>query len=650
MTISVGSASNTPLYGSHVNSVIVAPTGISNGDLLVAVLHVGDSTVVPPLAVTPPAGWTEVTNSPVAASKPDPYTIALHVYYKVASSESGNYTFTHTVADTEGYMYRLTGVDTTTPIEATPVTQIANGTSNGKTTGYGTLTTITNGAFLIYAESDWDTTGSAAVSGTTPTILVRRNGSIDWIGDGTLATAGATGARTRTNGNTLVSLPWVSIVVPIRPSGVQASAVPFVPTPRQYLRMGATPPPPGVPVVTPASFTVPPNPTLNQSIGTVSATNSPTSFAIVAGDPTGKFAITAAGNLRTAATGTPPAAGNYSLSVTATNATGTSTPATVSVTVSASSGTAQHPTLLNSYPFRPSWQVAGVDFYVGCPTGIALNDPNTLVISGVSVNTTNKTVTVTGNNVTIDSYDFSLNGGWGVITSAANTIVQNCKFSIGANGNGPVHGNASATNLTVGNCTINGNGIDIGATGLIQTDGIGIIVHHCWLMNSGGDTIQAHRGGVIDLRYNMIEEGGWTTGAHGDFLETYSNDNPELAFTATILYNTTYQYANASAHGATQGFMLEPDVGPKLGIITSGEYGFNTFVSTGGNQNYHLGVTVADIVNTVTMHDNYFDDTGCFGFSPGNSVRSGPNDGSTKTIFTNNVRMTTGAIIQDTGP
>lgn len=228
MAIAVGSVSNTPALATRTNSTITAPTGIANGDLLVAVLHVGDSSALPALTVTPPAGWTEVTNSPSASDKPDPYTIAIHVFHKVASGESGNYTFSHTSAETEGYMYRLTGADTTTPIDATPAAQQFSGT-NGQTTGYDSVTPVTNGAFLIFAESDWDGPGAGAVSGSTPTISVRRAGSISWIGDGTQTTAGATGARTRTNGNTHTSLTrWASIVVPIRPatggSGITGSA------------------------------------------------------------------------------------------------------------------------------------------------------------------------------------------------------------------------------------------------------------------------------------------------------------------------------------------------------------------------------------------------------------------------------------------
>lgn len=218
--VTVASVSNTPTYANRTNSTITAPTGITNGDLLVAILHVGDPTALPALTVSPPAGWTEVTNSPSAMTDGS-YTIALHIFYKVASSESGNYTFSHTAADTEGYMYRLTGCDTSTPIDITPVVQsavISGGGQNGKTTTYATTTTVTDGALLIFAESDWDAVGAGVISGSTPTITARRTGTISLISDGTLATAGATGVRTRTNGNGSTAVPWTSIVVAIRPS------------------------------------------------------------------------------------------------------------------------------------------------------------------------------------------------------------------------------------------------------------------------------------------------------------------------------------------------------------------------------------------------------------------------------------------------
>jgi hypothetical protein len=230
MAIAVGSTSNAPTLGTRTNTTITAPSGIADGHFLLGVLHVGDGSSLPALPVTPPSGFTEVASSPSAIDNPDPYTVATHVYGKVASGESGNYTFTHSSADTEGFMFRLTGVDTTNPIDVVPV--VANsGTSPAgaarTTTSYQSITPLTNGCFLLYAESTWDGPGSGTVSVGTPTISARRSGTISWIGDGIQTTAGATGVRTRTNGNANQPyVRWSSIVVAIRPaaSGVSGAS------------------------------------------------------------------------------------------------------------------------------------------------------------------------------------------------------------------------------------------------------------------------------------------------------------------------------------------------------------------------------------------------------------------------------------------
>jgi hypothetical protein len=299
----------------------------------------------------------------------------------------------------------------------------------------------------------------------------------------------------------------------------------------------------------------------------------------------------------------------------------------------------QHPSLLHGYRIRPSWRVAGVDYCVGYPAGSNLKDPSTISIPGVSVDKLRKLVTVTGNNVTLDGYDFSADGGWGVITKAATTSILNSKFVVGSNAQPPIQGAAAASNLYVGHTSIDGKAIDVGNVGMIQMKGVGLSVQHSWITNSAGDMIQAHNKGIVDLRYNLIEQGGLAPGAHGDFLEVFGGP-----FVASILHNTTFQHSGGS--GGTQGLMLEPDFLQSRGTITSAEYGYNTFIASGGNQNYFLGVTVDDIVGTVTVHDNYFDAKGTYGFAPG-GVRGGPNDGSNKTVFRNNVNMVTGAIVQD---
>ena len=125
----------------------------------------------------------------------------------------------------------------------------------------------------------------------------------------------------------------------------------------------------------------------------------------------------------------------------------------------APAGAPQFPNLLAAYGAnRPAWEVAGVDYHVGVPQGLALKNPATISMAGVSVNTTTHIVTVTGNNVTLDGYDFSLNGGWQVTTQAANTKIANSNFVVGSNDLLPIVGTPTASNLDIVNCTIDGAG------------------------------------------------------------------------------------------------------------------------------------------------------------------------------------------------
>ncbi|WP_156457273.1 hypothetical protein [Bradyrhizobium sp. CCH5-F6] len=298
----------------------------------------------------------------------------------------------------------------------------------------------------------------------------------------------------------------------------------------------------------------------------------------------------------------------------------------------------QYPELLSRYRARPSWSVAGVDYCVGRPTAIELKDPAAISMSGVSVDRKMRIVTVTGNGITLDGYDFSLDGGWGVVVQGEDTKIQNSNFIVGSNGNKPVLAAVSSSNVTVAYSTIDGrNNPDV--SGLIESRGSGsLTVQYCWLKNAGGDMVQMHNGGRaagLVLRYNLIQNAGMAPGAHGDYTEFI--DGP---FTVTIAYNTTAQNG-----GASQGFMVEPDIGSNPGRIISGEIGNNTFT---GTVNAFTGITVADIVNTFTVHDNYFDPSRTSsGLAFGGPIRGGPNDNSVKSIYLRNVNMLTGAIVQD---
>lgn len=91
----------------------------------------------------------------------------------------------------------------------------------------------------------------------------------------------------------------------------------------------------GIPNITTTSLSIATKPGLDTLVGHVDASNSPTSYNIVGGNPNTYFAIFSTGNLRTSASVTPIPDNDYSITVTATNGIGTSAPATITVRVGA---------------------------------------------------------------------------------------------------------------------------------------------------------------------------------------------------------------------------------------------------------------------------------------------------------------------------
>lgn len=97
-TPTISSTSSASNWGG--NSVTVtAPSGIQNGDVLLAFVGSLDNA-----GMTPPSGFTLIISQTNA-------TRSIYCYYKVASSESGNYTFTNTTSGkaASAAMYRVTG-------------------------------------------------------------------------------------------------------------------------------------------------------------------------------------------------------------------------------------------------------------------------------------------------------------------------------------------------------------------------------------------------------------------------------------------------------------------------------------------------------------------------------------------------------------
>ncbi|RXH39635.1 hypothetical protein XH94_17230 [Bradyrhizobium zhanjiangense] len=253
-------------------------------------------------------------------------------------------------------------------------------------------------------------------------------------------------------------------------------------------------------------------------------------------------------------------------------------------------------------------------------------------MAGVSLDVAQRSIAVAADDVTLDGYDF---GGWSVVTTAANTTLTNSNFN-GLNPGGPqssvISGTQTSSNLHVANCTIDGLSGGGHAEFLVEMEGPGLTIEYSWLKNSNSDLIGRHgrSGGNIIIRYNVLEQAGMGgPSTHGDYLQVYGPTVEETR----ILYNTAVQNG-----GRTQGFIADN--------TKSGEFAGNTLI---GSVSYWMSVSgpgtdAANLSGTFSTHDNYYDVTKAFGF---NYPAVGPNDRYPKTVFTNNVNMVSGQIVQD---
>ncbi len=320
----------------------------------------------------------------------------------------------------------------------------------------------------------------------------------------------------------------------------------------------------------------------------------------------------------------------------------------------APAGTPQLSTLLSGYAVRPSWNVAGIDYYVGVPAGTVLKNPATISMAGVSVNTTSDIVTITGNNVTLNGYDFSLNGGWQVDIEGANDTIENSNFQVGTNRQQPINILSNASNATIVNNTINGAGLlnSYIGYGLIESNGTGTTtIEYNSILNAYSEDIVIGNATSSTANYviqnNLIGNAGFgaSAGAHGDWIQEF-NAPGDVINNLRLSFNTWVQTVPAS-EAATQGLSLQSAnivQGPVLNETVSN----NTIVTTSGSSvSYAVIVDTTNLGGSATISNNYIDPTGLADgwIYAGNGFDTAANNGpynGTVTEF-NNVNMVTGA-------
>jgi hypothetical protein len=173
----------------------------------------------------------------------------------------------------------------------------------------------------------------------------------------------------------------------------------------------------GAPVIVRQSFYPSTPAVFGGPVGVVKAENSPTSWAIVAGDSAGDFSISEKGLISFTVNGATHYDGGVAerqvtLTVQASNSIGSGVGfieinAYADGSVGAPDGPVQYPNGLSGYRARPPWKVAGFDYYVGIPRGTVLIAPTS--ISDPNVTVSGNVVVCNGNGaaVTLNAVDFT---------------------------------------------------------------------------------------------------------------------------------------------------------------------------------------------------------------------------------------------------
>jgi hypothetical protein len=314
------------------------------------------------------------------------------------------------------------------------------------------------------------------------------------------------------------------------------------------------------------------------------------------------FSLTATATEQSAGGSTSDASANETVSASANEA--------VTVNAATANGTPEFPNLFNSYAVRPSWQVAGVDYYVGAPAGTAFLDPSTINMHDVSVDTVNHFIRIwnpDGANVTLNGYDFSASGGWLVyIYQVGGTItIENSNFN-GSPGAYEIDTAAqSYGNLVVQNNTMNGNANNQEMYSLISDhNSAGTLTVQNNYMTNTAHMIEISSGTLID-QYNLQVYGGGTY--DGTNHVNFTQFSGGTVTNSVIQYNTLIEPPYVA--GQATGEMIQVQV--QGGSITNTTVNNNTLIAQPGSApTISTGIDIrqsSGALDTVAVTNNYID-------------------------------------------
>lgn len=231
----------------------------------------------------------------------------------------------------------------------------------------------------------------------------------------------------------------------------------------------------------------------------------------------------------------------------------------------APAGTPQYPNLLTSYgSHRPPWNVPGVDYYVGAPTGITLTDWRTLSNPAYKVNA-DGSITFNsgcgGKNIVFDKIDFTLGGTFRYMydgnAGCTSISITNSRFGCPNNSNGNNMLDLRDANLTIilkndtfdwlgcesqfaggGSGGNAGHLLFAGATGNSSGQNQNITVQYIMVRRNGTHPFGFNGVASLNFNYNLLYDVAYDfkTGAHMNCTEWFGTQNNNVNWS----YNTCW--------------------------------------------------------------------------------------------------------------
>jgi hypothetical protein len=211
--------------GSGTSATGNKPTGVSSGDLMIAVVTIDTAVDPPPPTITPPAGWTLIQEAYFDYQ----YGVMVGVYYRIAGgSEPSSWNWTISPSDQWlTVLLRISGHDGADPINASA--QTSPSASTDQPPAPSVTTTVDDCLILYVAGMDKDCTPFTPPSGCAEVWDFVSSGEVCSSGaTKTQASAGATGegvftATISPNEN------WATVTVAIAPAaGAAGISIPVV--------------------------------------------------------------------------------------------------------------------------------------------------------------------------------------------------------------------------------------------------------------------------------------------------------------------------------------------------------------------------------------------------------------------------------------